>query len=43
LTGATITIEAERPVEAEIDGDPIGPRRRMVLRVDPGALVVRGA
>jgi diacylglycerol kinase family enzyme len=43
LTGATITIDAERALEAEIDGDPIGPRRRMVLGLDPGALVVRGA
>ena len=43
LTGETITIEADHPVEAEIDGDPIGPRTRMVLRVDPASLVVRGA
>lgn len=43
LRGATVTIEAAQRVEAEVDGDPIGPRRRMVLRVDPGALLVRGA
>jgi diacylglycerol kinase family enzyme len=43
LRSRTITIEAERAVEAEIDGDPIGPTRRMVLRADPGALRVRGA
>jgi diacylglycerol kinase family enzyme len=43
LRGGAITIEAERPVEAELDGDPIGPRTRMVLRVDAGALMVRGA
>lgn len=43
LRAPAFTIEAERPVEAEIDGDPIGPRRRMVLRVDAAALLVRGA
>jgi diacylglycerol kinase family enzyme len=43
LRGRAVTIEAERPVEAELDGDPIGPRRRMLLRVDAGALTVRGA
>ncbi len=37
-----LTIEAARPVETEIDGDPIGERRRLTIRVDREALVVRG-
>lgn len=41
LTGTGFTIEAERPVEAEIDGDPIGPRTTLEVRVLPGSLVVR--
>jgi diacylglycerol kinase family enzyme len=43
LRGATVTIGADQPVEAEIDGDPIGPRRRMTVRVDAGSLLVRSA
>jgi diacylglycerol kinase family enzyme len=43
LRGRTISIETEHPVEAEIDGDPIGPRRRMTVRVDAGSLLVRSA
>ena len=41
MRGRQFTIEAERPVEAEIDGDPIGVRRRLDVRVDPTSLLVR--
>jgi diacylglycerol kinase family enzyme len=42
LRGRTFSIEASRPVEAEIDGDPIGERRRLEIRIEPQSLVVRG-
>jgi diacylglycerol kinase family enzyme len=41
MRGREFTIEAERPIEAEIDGDPIGARRRLDIRVDPQSLLVR--
>jgi diacylglycerol kinase family enzyme len=41
LRGPGFTLEATRPVEAEIDGDPIGPHRTLAVRVLPDALVVR--
>ena len=37
----TVVVASERPVEAEIDGDPIGARRGLAMRVLPEALVVR--
>lgn len=42
LRARELTIEAGRPVEAEIDGDPIGERSRLEIRVEHEALVVRG-
>ena len=42
LRGPRITVEARRPVEAEVDGEAIGPRRRLDIRVEPDSLVVRG-
>jgi diacylglycerol kinase family enzyme len=41
MRGRGFTIEAARPIEAEIDGDPIGERRRLEIRVDPQSLLVR--
>ena len=38
---STFTVVAERPVEAEIDGDPIGEHDSLSVRVLPDALVVR--
>jgi len=37
----TITITAESPQQAQLDGDPIGDARAMEIRADRGALLVR--
>ena len=37
----TVEVWTKHPVEAEVDGDPIGKVRSMVCRVDPGVLRVR--
>jgi diacylglycerol kinase (ATP) len=41
LVGPQLTVVAHRPVEAEIDGDAVGPHRALAARVLPEALVVR--
>ncbi len=41
IRGRTFTISTERPVEAEIDGDPIGEARSLAVRVLADSLVVR--
>lgn len=41
LRGPRVTVEASHPVEAEIDGEAIGPRSRLDVRIEPKALVVR--
>lgn len=41
LTGTAFDARTARPVTSEIDGDVIGPRRRLVARVEPQALTVR--
>jgi diacylglycerol kinase family enzyme len=41
LRAPAVRLNAERPVEAEIDGDPIGERCSMAIRVLPGSLGVR--
>ncbi|PZS38041.1 MAG: diacylglycerol kinase [Pseudonocardiales bacterium] len=40
--GRTVIITAESPQQAQIDGDPMGEVRGLRMRVDPGALLVRG-
>lgn len=37
----TVRVKASRPVEAQVDGDAVGPRRRMEAELRPGALLVR--
>ena len=39
--GVTVTISAEAPQHAQLDGDPVGEVRALRMRVDPGALLVR--
>ena len=39
--GRTVIISAEAPQQAQLDGDPVGDVRRLRMRVDPGALLVR--
>ncbi|MEW1952459.1 diacylglycerol kinase family protein [Terrabacter sp. NPDC080008] len=41
LVAPDLTILARHPVEAEIDGDPVGQHRALDIRVLPGSLVVR--
>jgi diacylglycerol kinase family enzyme len=41
LRGREFTVLTKDPVETEIDGDPIGERRALAVRVLPGSLVVR--
>lgn len=41
LESETITVTTRQPVEAQLDGDAVGPRRQLTCRVQPGALVVR--
>ncbi|GAB3875123.1 diacylglycerol/lipid kinase family protein [Terrabacter terrigena] len=41
LVAAGLTVVAQRPIEAEIDGDPVGEHRALAARVLPGSLVVR--
>lgn len=37
----SVTIAAETPQPAQLDGDPVGDARELRMRVDPGALLVR--
>jgi diacylglycerol kinase (ATP) len=41
--GRRVELHAERPQPAQLDGDPAGLVRSLVLEVLPGALLVRGA
>lgn len=41
LRGREFTVQSKDPVETEIDGDPIGERRALAVRVLPDSLVVR--
>ncbi|WP_323096001.1 diacylglycerol/lipid kinase family protein [Intrasporangium sp. YIM S08009] len=41
LRGAVLEARVREGVEAEVDGDPVGPRTSLAARVLPGALVVR--
>ncbi len=41
IRGREFTIETGRPIEAEVDGDPIGACQRLDIRVDPQSLLVR--
>jgi diacylglycerol kinase family enzyme len=43
LRAPAVRLNAERPVEAEIDGDPIGERCSLAIRVLPESLAVRVA
>ncbi len=41
--GPEITVKVDRPVDAQLDGDPVGAHRTLRAVVDPGALLVRVA
>ena len=41
VSGRDSRFELDRPVRAEIDGDPVGETRSGRFRVDPGALIMR--
>lgn len=41
LTATSLSVGTERPVEAQIDGDPMGEQYGLAVRVLPGALLVR--
>jgi diacylglycerol kinase (ATP) len=41
LVAPELTVVSERPVEAEIDGDPVGEHRTLAIRTLPASLVVR--
>jgi len=41
LSSRRIMVQASKPVEIQIDGDPVGAAVTMEVRVDPGSLVVR--
>lgn len=41
LRSTAFTVQAARPVEAEVDGDPIGEHEALAVRVLPESLVVR--
>ncbi len=41
FTGTSLSVRTERPVEAQIDGDPMGEQYGLAARVLPGALLVR--
>ncbi|MEZ0163424.1 diacylglycerol kinase family protein [Kineococcus sp. LSe6-4] len=41
LSGRRFEVRCAEPQEVQLDGDPIGPARRITLSVDPGALLVR--
>ena len=36
-----VQVVSAQPTEAQVDGDPVGSARRLLVRVDPGALLVR--
>ena len=39
--GGTLTITAEGPQQAQLDGDPVGEAQVLRMRIDHGALLVR--
>ncbi|HKR51459.1 MAG TPA: diacylglycerol kinase family protein [Pseudonocardiaceae bacterium] len=39
--GGTVLIAAEKPEQAQLDGDPVGEVRMLRMRIDRGALLVR--
>lgn len=39
--GRTVEVWCEQPQEVQLDGDPIGPARRLRMEVQPGVLLVR--
>ncbi|WP_208972046.1 diacylglycerol/lipid kinase family protein [Kineococcus rubinsiae] len=39
--GRSVEVWCEQPQEVQLDGDPIGPARRLRMEVEPGVLLVR--